>query len=554
MKPALRVATLTVAISAALWAGLRMQRIGIESPFEVTIFQHLVLYQDYYSFLPFVLVLLLALWPPLGRLGLGVASFCGRHPWRVAGCAVLALCAATRWVYFFYPLSMDEYTVLFQSKIFAAGHLTGQFPPELVDWLIPKGIQGKFFKVSLDTGKVASAYWPGFSLLLTPFSALGLPWLLNPLIAGATLLVMHRLGLVLFGRAEAAGFVVLLTLASPAFTINAISYYSMPAHLLANAVYMLLLLAPSPRRAACAGLVGSVALVLHNPVPHLLFALPWVVWLAFQPGRRKLIAWLVAGYLPVCIAIGFGWAMFLDRLSGGPASALGGAKGALLGRLGTIVDWAWEPSLAMHFDDLAKLWIWAVPGLLTLAGMAAWRMRRERGRWVAMAASALGTYVAYLYIPFDQGHGWGYRYFHSAWAVLPLFATAALYRTVDERAPDAPAGAGPSLGAYAAACALLSLTLLTTSQALQVRHFISRHLAQRPSSAHGDVRLVIIDPRRGYYAWDLVQNDPFLRGHVVTLLSLRPEWDRAMVARRFPQYRLLASPPNGSVWGLPGAR
>jgi hypothetical protein len=448
---------------------------------------------------------------------------------------------------------MDEYTVLFQSKVFAAGHLTGQFPPELVDWLIPKGIQGKFLKVSLDTGKVASTYWPGFSLLLTPFTALGVPWLLNPLIAGATLLVMHRLGHVLFGRAEAAGFVVLLTLASPVFTINAISYYSMPAHLLANAMFMLLLLTPSPRRAACAGLVGSVALILHNPVPHLLFALPWVVWLAFQPQGRKLLAGLVAGYLPICITIGFGWAMFLDRLSGSPASGLGGAKGALLGRMSTIIEWAWEPSLGMHLDDLAKLWVWAVPGLLTLAGIAAWRLRNERGRWVIMAASALGTYVGYLYIPFDQGHGWGYRYFHSAWAVLPLFATAAIYPLASGRSPAAPAGASQPLSTYAAACALLSLTLLTTPQALQVRHFIARHLGQLPTAARGDVRLVFIDPRRGYYAWDLVQNDPFLHEHVIKLLSLHPARDRAMVARRFPQYRLLASPPNGTVWGFPDA-
>ncbi|MGG2305238.1 hypothetical protein ACE4Z6_27835, partial [Salmonella enterica] len=81
-----------------------------------------------------------------------------------------------------------------------------------------------------------------------------------------------------------AGLAILLTVASPVFFANGISYYSMPAHLFANALYALLLIDPTPRRAFAAGLLGSIALTLHNPVPHLLFALPWIGWLALRPG------------------------------------------------------------------------------------------------------------------------------------------------------------------------------------------------------------------------------------------------------------------------------
>jgi len=49
-----------------------------------------------------------------------------------------------------YPLTMDEYTVVFQSKIFAAGHLTGRFPPELVDWLHGMGV----ITIGIDTPSV----------------------------------------------------------------------------------------------------------------------------------------------------------------------------------------------------------------------------------------------------------------------------------------------------------------------------------------------------------------------------------------------------------------
>ena len=107
------------------------------------------------------------------------------------------------------------------------------------------------------------------------------------LIRFLTLVVIHRLALELFDNREAAGFALMLTIASPVIFANGISYYSMPAHLLANSVFALLLVRPTPRRAAAAGVVGSLALVLHNPVPHMLFAAPWFVWAGDTPGRLE---------------------------------------------------------------------------------------------------------------------------------------------------------------------------------------------------------------------------------------------------------------------------
>src|SRR6185437_7921307 len=140
-----------------------------------------------------------------------------------------------------------------------------------------------------ESGAVASMYWPGLALLLTPFTLLGVPWLLNPLIGGATVRAMHRLARQFFVGEEAVGLVVLLTVASPAVTINAISFYSMPAHLLANTLFVVLLLRRTLAAALLAGIIGSLALALHNPVPHLLFALPWIGWLAVQPGGWRLV-------------------------------------------------------------------------------------------------------------------------------------------------------------------------------------------------------------------------------------------------------------------------
>src|SRR6202012_5451456 len=117
-----------------------------------------------------------------------------------------------------------------QGQAFAAGHLTSQYPPDLIDWMIPDFFQHNFLEFS-DSGAVASNYWPAFALLLVPFIWLGVPWACNPVISGLTLLVVRRLALELFEDREAAGLAVLLTVASPVLFGAGISYYSEPAHL-----------------------------------------------------------------------------------------------------------------------------------------------------------------------------------------------------------------------------------------------------------------------------------------------------------------------------------
>ena len=75
---------------------------------------------------------------------------------------------------------------------------------------------------------------------------------------------------------------------------------------------------------------------------------------------------------------------------------------------------------------IAKIWVWAVPGLMILAVAGAIRWRHD-ARCRLFTASALLTVLGYFLVPVDQGHGWGYRYFHSVWMALPLLATAAMF-------------------------------------------------------------------------------------------------------------------------------
>jgi len=424
--------------------------------------------------------------------------------------------------------------------------VAGSFPPRLLDWLVPPGFQNVFLVVSRETGQVASAYMPGFALLLTPFMALGVPWLCNPALGAASVVVLHRLAMELFGDKRVAGLAILLAIASSAFSVNAMSFYSMTAHALANGLFALLLLRPSVWRCLIAGVVGSVALVLHNPLPHTLFALPWLIWLAVRQDRLRTVPAIAAGYLPLFLLLGAGWSLFSADLQA-TAVASGAADAGIVKRWAAgLSEFLTPPSAELLFArgiGLAKLWIWSVPVLLVAAIAGAWAGRSDH-RVRLLAFSCLVTFLGFLFVVFSQGHGWGFRYFHSAWLCLPLLAVAAA-RPFAVNLPAVP----HTTFSYVAAVGVLALLILLPLQVWQVHWFISRHLEQMPHSSEGVSRLVIVNPVAGYYAADLVQNDPFLRDPIMRIISHGRVADREMIQQQFPELERLSKSYRGEVWG-----
>ncbi len=460
-----------------------------------------------------------------------------RKPLPFIACVTIVLAASAVLVYRGHALSMDEYAPLFQARVFARGRLMAEVPPELVRRLVPPV---RWFIEASPDGRMLSSYWPGFALLLTPFAWAGAPWLLNPLIGGATLLVVWWIARRLWPDTAAAGWAVLLTAASPAFVVNAISLYSMPAHLLASLCFTALLLDPTPRRLLCAGAVGSLASTLHHPLPHALYAVPWLVALALRRRRVRNLATLAAGYLPGLLVLGGGWFWVRAQVGGNEETAARGlgAVAAALGRLAFTL-----PSLELlrsRVVNVCELALWAVPGMLALACAGGWWRRAEPAIRL-FAASAFLTLAAYLFVPFDQGHGWGYRYFHAAWGVLPLLAAGAL---------EHPA-AGASLRRMTLVAALASLVLGTGLRFFQVRSFIDGQLRQVPApSTRARFEVVFLRLDRGYYTVDLVQNDPFLEGSRWILLSSGPQDDARFMAHFFPGARCAVRTPVAELWQL----
>jgi hypothetical protein len=542
-----------VSVAILLWE--HQLRLRGELPGVTPIFYVLFAFEDYGSTVCELLILGAAVFVASRVHAGSVLRAAGEHPVVIAAIYAVILCAGAVFVYHDHPLSMDEYAAYFQSQIFAAGHITGQFPPAALDWLIPPGFQSFFLNVSTATGQVASAYWPGHALIMAPFAALGIPWACNPVLSAVTVVVIHRLALYLFEDIEAAGLALLLTIASPVIFGNGISYYSMPAHLLANATYALLLARPAPLRALGAGLVGSVALCLHNPVPHMLFAIPWLIWIATRPSGIRLFALMCLGYLPLCLLLGIGWFELAHHLR--TAAATAAPESGTMHSLQSLLSIFSAPTatvLLTRLIGVAKVWVWSVPGLMILALYGAVRWRRQP-LCMLFSASALTTLIGYLFFPEDQGHGWGFRYFHSAWMALPLLATAALFRPegANRGSKISTATASqlfedPETRSYVSACVILTLVLGVGWRAWQMQSFMADDLSQMPHYAGHEQRVVIIDDSGSFYGADLVQNDPWLRGDVIRMYSHGAEADAQMMQQQFPRLHRVYADRHGTVW------
>jgi hypothetical protein len=547
--PVVRSATRTLLLtSAAVTVGILLwtSHLRASAPSRLFDWGFFVLFAvyDYWGAICALLILICAAFVPVSFPFRRILRWTGEHPVVIAVVSAIILSLGTLLVYKNFRLSADEYVPFFQSQVFAAGRLTGQIPPPLLDWAIPKGFQNYFLNVSSVTGRVASSYWPSFALLLTPFTWLGIPWACNPVISACTVLAIHRLTLRLFNDVEAAGLAVLLTVASPVFLADGISYYSMPAHLLANTVYALLLLQPTAKRAFAAGLVGSVALTLHNPYPHLLFAIPWAIWLITRERGLRLSLWMVAGYLPLCLLLGVGWLwLSQDLLREGLNVA-----GAAVRRVGSTFTKPNATILIRRLAGLSKLWLWAVPGLPLLAAVGAWKWRHD-ARCLTLAASAVTTLAGYMIFWADQGHGWGYRYFHSAWMVLPVLGAGALICAPSMR-KSAQLFASDDTRAFVVACALLTMVIGVPLRAWQMHGFITEKLEQAPAYSSTSQQIVFIRTEGSFYAADLVQNDPFLRGRLIRMASHGNEANERMMHEYFPGYHRLYSDAHGETWSV----
>ena len=550
------------------------------------IFYHLLATVDWVgALLGFVFLVAAFLLPPQRWID-DLTAWLGRNVRMVAVGVAVALMALSVIAHQAYPLTMDEYAPTFQSQVFARGRLTAQWPAEITPLLVAPQNIGWFLAVSKSTGQACSEYWPGHAMLMTPFTFLGIPWALNPVLSGCAILLVAAVSRRAFGE-RAAGWAVLFTLASPVFAAYGISFYAMTSHLTLNLLYGLLLLTPTLSRVAGAGLVGGCALALHNPFPHFVFALPWLGWLAVRPDRWTRLPLIGLCYAAVFLPIEVGWRRVEESVRGNgpvavspavddagttaateaavdPPPVTAVAPAGVASIVGTLASYFSALQLP-SFDDLwqvrmlslLRLVAWDAPGLLVLACWGFWTNRRSTAAQL-FGLSGLSTFFGYTLIAASGGHGWGYRYFFSAWSCLPVLAAGLAADRTNGESVGASDGASVSDVLRAAGlAAVLSLAICLPVRLWQIHAVIVDHVSQMPpqpadmETVQGDI-VSFVDPKKGHFRNDLIRNHPFFEHGPYVLVSTGFENDKLVIAKLAEaagmQARMTASDDRGSTW------
>lgn len=196
------------------------------------------------------------------------------------------------------PHLSDEVAYQFQARALARGHLGFEPPPDLAFF--------EFIHVTDHGGVWHGIMNPGWPGVLAVGEALGAPWLVNPLLAAATLLLLHDFLRRVGPGAGSARWTVLVLAVSPFFAFMAATWMAHTASLFAFAAFLWafsrLWHAPSPAMACVAGLALALGLLVR-PLDAVVAAAPFGVALAWQALRAPRRA-LALGLLGAVASVG----------------------------------------------------------------------------------------------------------------------------------------------------------------------------------------------------------------------------------------------------------
>jgi hypothetical protein len=410
-------------------------------------------------------------------------------------------------------LSMDEFSVDFQARIFARGESAAVVP---WPWRsIGPALEPIFVSFDAASGTWRSVYLPVYALLKAPFVAIGAGTLLNPLLTGLAVIALGLAARRLWPSERLRPWVAVALLAtSSEVIVTAGSGYTMPAHLLANVAWLWLALRGDRWSWAGALLVGALALGLHNPFPHALFVAPFLLRLLRERRWGRLAsATFTYGTASVC------WLVFLQHVR---PSAQGESPPLL-----SVFAWPDIATALLHGMNLSLLLTWNAPIMAILALFVLLRLRRSPPVIVDLAAGVVITLLFFVLFPSTQGHGWGYRYVFQVLGSLALIAAEATPELVTAL------GVRPARGWLVAGVAL-ALVVQLPLRLVQTERFV-RPFAAGVAYVHSRPEPIVL--MRGESLWygsDLIRNDPYLASPIVLRRNALTPSAIEQIDRAFP--------------------
>ena len=223
----------------------------------------------------------------------------------------------------------DEIHYLFQAKTFALGRLYAMAPGEPMNEALRIGL------MSIVDGKWFSIFPPGWPAALAVGVALGVPFLVNPIIAAATVPIGHAF-LSRWASPRLAGLTMLLIAVSPWYLASGASMMSHSLTLLLVLSAWLLMLTEGPRRPFAWFAAGCLLgwLFLTRPLEGITIGVLTGLWAMTRVNLKAISGWSVlAAYCAGCALVGSLIFPYNHALTGD----------ALLTPINQLFDMLWHP-------------------------------------------------------------------------------------------------------------------------------------------------------------------------------------------------------------------
>jgi hypothetical protein len=431
-----------------------------------------------------------------------------------AGLTFLACAAVARLVLEGFAISADELAYIFQARTYAEGRLWADPPPMAAALQFPH-----LWNVD---GKWVSQYLPGWSLVMAPAAALQAPlWLVNPLVAAASVATFFVLARQYVSR-ETAWMGLAALVGSAFFLMTYGSYFNHGFTTLAGLAFALCgcrywrdgrvwdaLLA-----GACIGAMG-----LTRPQNALVFAAPFLVFLALAKGRRAGLFWFGLGGAPFLAALlAYDWSM-----TGHPLKPV---------QMMTVREPVGIPTalgVKRVIQRLLRLPEWTSPVLLFGWAGAFLLLLKRRGfdftDWIMPV-----TFVALMFYGGQGGPQFGSRYFFEAWP----FAILTVLKVLEPLLKDT---ARPGVASWIASglLAVVALQIAYLPPRMLREHKLSED-AQAPFDATARLThaLVLFSDGRTFrqpFAADFLLNTPHVeRQNVIYARDLKQKNNELVAA------------------------
>jgi hypothetical protein len=210
-------------------------------------------------------------------------------------CALFVFLFCSSFSYFILdhtPRIHDEIAYNFQAKIFLSGRLYAPSPSPA----------GSFdFPHIVNNGRWYAQYPPGFPILMLIGLLIKAPWLINPILAGLSILLFYFLGREMYGRKVGTIAAVLGSLSIWHLVLSS-TMMSHTSSMFFMTLFLLFLFkslrSPTPANGAAAG-AGLGMMLLVRPLDTVLLAIPFLVYYgisslrSFKPRSRNLLGFVL---------------------------------------------------------------------------------------------------------------------------------------------------------------------------------------------------------------------------------------------------------------------